>query len=164
VAEYKNKEKKNGLALAGAAILLAAIIGTAILVLGGNGTSQENTPLENGSGLAQENKTLEVVEKGVDWEPPTEQEVPTHSLGHMTVQEIADAWDIRADYYLFRLVDDYQLEGNYTVASKLSELQKEGGFSTQRARDLATETESIKQELTEWEWPEPIPENEDGEI
>ena len=157
--EEKEAEEINHWAIMGIIIILAVIIGSALLILGGNGP--ESAPVEKEINLTQKNETPGAEENDVDFEPPTEEEVSTYSLEYMSIREIADKWKIRADYYLYRFVDDYQLQGNYTVDSKLSELQAEGEFSTQRARDLATEIESIKQENEEWVWPELVQENEE---
>lgn len=168
----KKKEKKeeqhiNEWAIGAVIIVLAIIIGGSLWILGNEPLAPEETetaelPIETGESQSKENQTKET---DVNFEPPTESNISTGSLEYMSIKEIAEAWKIRPDYYLYRFIDDYQLEGNYSVESKLWELQAEGGFTTQRARDLATEIESTKQENMDWVWPEPAPEQlGDGEI
>ena len=147
-------------------VILAIIIGGSLWILGNSPLAEEEPTPALLEPVEEENILVNQTEEmDVDFDPPTEGEVSTASLEGMSINEIAEAWKIRPDYYLYRFIGDYQLEGNYTLDSKLWELQAEGGFTTQRARDLATEIESTKQENVNWVWPEPAPEqDEDGEI
>ncbi len=161
----KKEEPINEWRIAGVLVILSIIIGGSLWILGHSPLAEEEpiqgvpeVPLEGEENVSKINRTQEM---DVDFDPPTEGEVSTASLEGMSIDEIAEAWKIRPDYYLYRFIDDYQLEGNYTVESKLWELQAEGGFTTQRARDLATEIESTKQENIDWVWPEPVAESEE---
>ena len=161
----KEEHHINEWAIGAVIVVLAIIIGGSLWILGNSPLAEEETAPAFSEPVEEEvlvNKTEEIE---VNFDPPTEGELSTYSLGYMSIKEIAEVWKIRPDYYLYRFIDDYQLEGNYTVNSQLQELQAEGGFSTQRARDLATEIESTKQENMDWVWPEPAPEQlGDGEI
>ena len=166
----KKKEKKeeqhiNQWAIGAVIVVLAIIIGGSLWILGNSPLAEEETASALLEPVEEEILVNQTEQIDVEFEPPTESNISTGSLGYMSIGEIAEAWNIRPDYYLYRFIDDYQLEGNYSVESKLWELQAEGGFTTQRARDLATEIESTKQENMDWVWPEPAPEQlGDGEI
>ena len=154
ILEPKKEEGINEWRIGAVLVVLAIIIGGSLWILGNSSLAQDESKgsyffpeKEIEEPEAEENQTMEEVE----FEPPTTEEVPVSSVSSMSIIQVGSAWEIPPEYYLHRLVEDYQLEGNYAVDSKISELQAEGGFSNQRAWDLATEIESTKEELVGWE-------------
>lgn len=163
-AEEKKEGHINEWKIALVIIVLSIIIGGSLWILGNSPLSEEETAQVIPEPVEEEAWVNQSEQLDVDFDPPTEEDLSTGSLEYMSIKEIAEAWKIRPDYYLYRFIDDYGLVGNYTIESKLWELQAEGGFTTQRARDLATEIESTKQENLDWVWPEPPLEPDEEEV
>jgi len=70
-------------------------------------------------------------------------EIEGKDVGDLTVQEIADLWEIDSEVLLFRIVNEFNLEKNYNVNSVLEDIREEYKFSPAQVKDIA---EEIKQE------------------
>ena len=70
-------------------------------------------------------------------------EIEGSEMKSLTVQQIADLWEINAETLRFRIVTEFELEGNHTVNSVLEDIREEYPFSPAMIKDMA---EEIKQE------------------
>lgn len=69
-------------------------------------------------------------------------EIEGSAMKLLTVQEIADLWEIDAQTLLNRIIEEFDFKGNYTVETILEEMRLEYKFSPALIKDIA---EEIKQ-------------------
>lgn len=69
-------------------------------------------------------------------------EIEGKDLKFLTVQEVAELWEIDPEVFLARIIAEFDLDGNYTVDSVLEDIREEYAFSPALIKDMA---EEIKQ-------------------
>ena len=69
-------------------------------------------------------------------------EIEGSEMKHLTVQEVADLWEIDSEVLLSRIITEFDLEGSYTVDTVLEDIREEYAFSPALIKDMA---EEIKQ-------------------
>ena len=69
-------------------------------------------------------------------------EIEGSDLRALTVQEIADLWEIDSGVLLSRIIAEFNLKGSYTVNTVLDDIREEYKFSPAQIKDMA---EEIKQ-------------------
>ncbi len=57
----------------------------------------------------------------------------------LTIQEIADLWEIDADTLLNSIISEFELKGEYTTESLLEDLREEYKFSPAIIKEIAEE-------------------------
>ena len=70
-------------------------------------------------------------------------EIEGKDMKFLTVQEVADLWEIDSEVFLLSITDEVDLEGNYTVNSILEDMREDYPFSPALIKDMA---EEIKQQ------------------
>ncbi len=70
-------------------------------------------------------------------------EIEGKEMKFLTVQEVADLWEIDGKILLLRIITEFNLEGSYTVNTVLEDIREEYAFSPALIKDMA---EEIKQE------------------
>ncbi len=71
-------------------------------------------------------------------------EIEGHEMKSLTVQEVANLWEIDSEALLSRIITEFDLHGSYTVNTVLEDIrQEEYKFSPAQIKDLA---EEIKQQ------------------
>lgn len=70
-------------------------------------------------------------------------EIEGKDMKMLSVQEVADLWEIDSKILLQRIVQEFELQGEYTVNSILEEIREEYPFSPKMIKDIA---EEIKQQ------------------
>ena len=70
-------------------------------------------------------------------------EIEGSEMKSLTVQEVANLWEIDAEIILLKIVAEFSLEGSYTVNTVLEDIRREYAFSPALIKDIA---EEIKQE------------------
>ncbi len=75
-------------------------------------------------------------------------EISGSDMKQLTVQEVAELWEIDSDMLLQRIIQEFGLKGAYTVNSVLEDLREEYKFSPAQIKDLAEEikTEGMQNE------------------
>ncbi|NOQ56415.1 MAG: hypothetical protein GQ477_06470 [Nanohaloarchaea archaeon] len=73
-------------------------------------------------------------------------EIEGKDIKFLTVQEVADLWEIDPETLLTRIITEFKLNGQYTVDSVLEDLRDEYAFSPALIKDMA---EEIKQQGVE---------------
>lgn len=66
-------------------------------------------------------------------------EIEGRDMKMLTIQQIADMWEIDSSELLNRIVQKYSLTGSYSINSVLDELKAEGGFSPSIIKTIADE-------------------------
>ena len=67
-------------------------------------------------------------------------EIEGSAMKSLTVQEMADLWEIDAETLLLEIIAEFELQGNYTVDTILEEIREaEYKFSPAIIKDLAEE-------------------------
>jgi len=69
-------------------------------------------------------------------------EIEGREMKSLTVQEVADLWEINSEILLSRIISEFSLEGSYTVDTVLEDIREEYAFSPALIKDMA---EEIKQ-------------------
>jgi hypothetical protein len=69
-------------------------------------------------------------------------EIEGKDMKLLTIQEIANLWEIDSIEFLSRIITQFNLEGNYQVDTLLEDIREEYAFSPAMIKDLA---EAIKQ-------------------
>ncbi len=64
-------------------------------------------------------------------------EIEGSEMKYLTVQEIADLWDIDSEILLSRIMAEFDLKGSYTVDSLLEDIRNEYKFSPALVKDIA---------------------------
>ena len=70
-------------------------------------------------------------------------EIEGKDMKLLSVQEVADLWEINSEVLLQNMIQEFELKGEYTVNSILEEIREEYPFSPTMVKDLA---EEIKQQ------------------
>lgn len=66
-------------------------------------------------------------------------EIEGSAMKLLTVQEVADLWEIDAQILLNRIIEEFDFKGNYTVETILEEMRLEYKFSPALIKDIAEE-------------------------
>ena len=66
-------------------------------------------------------------------------EIEGSDMKFLTVQEVADLWEIDAEILLSGIVTEFDLKGNYTVNTVLEDMRDEYSFSPAQIKDMAEE-------------------------
>ena len=67
-------------------------------------------------------------------------EIEGSEMKHLTVQQVADLWDIDSQKLLDKIVEEFEFKGNYTTETVLEDMRLEYKFSPAIIKDLAEET------------------------
>ena len=70
-------------------------------------------------------------------------EIEGSEMKSLTVQEVADLWEIDSEVLLLKIITEFELDENYTIYSILEEMREEYAFSPALIKDMA---EEIKQQ------------------
>ena len=70
-------------------------------------------------------------------------EIEGSDMKTLSVQEVADLWEINSEVLLQRIIQEFNLKGSYTVNSILEDIREEYKFSPAQIKDMA---EEIKQQ------------------
>lgn len=70
-------------------------------------------------------------------------EIEGKDMKLLSVQEVADLWEIDSEVLLQDIIQEFDLKGEYTVNSILEEIREEYPFSPKMIKDIA---EEIKQQ------------------
>ena len=70
-------------------------------------------------------------------------EIEGEDMKLLSVQEVADLWDIDSEVLLQDIIQEFELKSNYTTNSILEEIREEYKFSPAMIKDMA---EEIKQQ------------------
>ena len=73
-------------------------------------------------------------------------EIDGKDLRTLTVQEVAELWEIDSEVLLSGMILEFKLKGTYTVDSNLEDIRNEYKFSPALIKDMA---EDIKQQGTQ---------------
>lgn len=85
------------------------------------------------TGCARENEELH--EYSVD--------IEGKEMKYLSVQEVADLWEIDSNTLLQEMIKDFELSGNYTTETVLETIRQEYPFSPAMVKEIA---ENIKSE------------------
>ena len=66
-------------------------------------------------------------------------EIEGNVMKLLTVQEVANLWEINSEALLSRIINDFGLEGNYNVHSVLEDIRVEYAFSPALIKNIAEE-------------------------
>ena len=66
-------------------------------------------------------------------------EIEGSEMNFLTVQQVADLWEINSETLLINIVTEFELEGNYTTESILEDIREEYSFSPALIKDMAEE-------------------------
>ena len=66
-------------------------------------------------------------------------EIEGSEMKFLTVQEVADLWEIDAEIFLSRIIAEFDLKGDYTVNTVLEDMREEYAFSPALIKDMAEE-------------------------
>ena len=69
-------------------------------------------------------------------------EIEGSAMKSLTVQEVADLWEIDSEVLLSRIITEFDLKESYTVDTVLEDIREEYAFSPALIKDMA---EEIKQ-------------------
>jgi len=69
-------------------------------------------------------------------------EIEGSEMKYLTVQEVADLWEIDSEVLLSRMIMEFGLKGSYSVNAILEDIRDEYKFSPAMVKDIA---EDIKQ-------------------
>jgi hypothetical protein len=126
-------------------IIIAAIIivllGVFLIVYGFRATSAEKTSLETNLQNVVEVKDDELFTD--DHEHEHSVEIEGSKIKQLTIQQIANLWQIDSNELLTRIIDEFDFQENYTTETILEEMRNEYKFSPAIIKDIA---EEIKQE------------------
>ena len=70
-------------------------------------------------------------------------EIEGSEMKFLTVQEVADLWEIDSEVLLSKIIAEFDLKGSYTVDTVLEDMREEYAFSPALIKDMA---EEIKQQ------------------
>ncbi|MCK5490604.1 MAG: hypothetical protein KAI67_02055 [Candidatus Pacebacteria bacterium] len=126
------------------AIVLGVIVGytiecSTIELATQKNISEEDTAKE----IISENEKHEEHEDDEEHEHDHFMEIEGSAMKALTVQKVADLWEINADVLLLEIIAEFDLQGNYTVETILEEIRDaEYKFSPAIIKDLAEETKN----------------------
>lgn len=83
--------------------------------------------------------SIEVEEHEHDEEHDHSVEIKGSEMKSLTVQEVADLWEIDSELLLSKIIEKFELKENYTVNSVLDGMREEYKFSPAIIKDLAEE-------------------------
>lgn len=66
-------------------------------------------------------------------------EIEGSDMKFLTVQDVADLWEIDAEVLLAEIIAEFDLKGNYTVDTVLEDMREEYAFSPALIKDMAEE-------------------------
>ncbi|MCK5176348.1 MAG: hypothetical protein KAQ92_01355, partial [Candidatus Aenigmarchaeota archaeon] len=66
-------------------------------------------------------------------------EIEGSEMKQLTVQQVADLWEIDSQKILDRIVEEFEFKGNYTTETTLDEMREEYKFSPAIIKDIAEE-------------------------
>jgi len=66
-------------------------------------------------------------------------EIEGKEMKSLTIQEIADLWEIDSENLLSKIIEEFELEINYTVDTVLDTMRAEYPFSPAAIKDIAEE-------------------------
>ena len=66
-------------------------------------------------------------------------EIEGKEMKSLTIQEIADLWEIDSETLLSKIIEEFELETNYTVDTVLDAMRAEYPFSPAAIKDIAEE-------------------------
>ena len=66
-------------------------------------------------------------------------EIEGSEMKQLTVQQVADLWEIDSQKILDRIVEEFEFKGNYTTETTLDEKREEYKFSPAIIKDIAEE-------------------------
>lgn len=66
-------------------------------------------------------------------------EIEGSEMKSLTVQEVADVWDIDSQELLNRIVEEFNFTGDYTTETVLEDMRSEYKFSPAIIKDIAEE-------------------------
>jgi len=120
-------------------IILIVMMAVVLIVIAGCAT--ENPAIEE---EAQESITEEmIVPEHSDEEHDHSVEIEGSAMKALSVQEVADLWEINSEVLLSKIIAEFDLQKEYTVNITLEEIrQAEYKFSPAIIKDLAEETKS----------------------
>ena len=128
------------------AIVLGVIVGYTIKCSTIEPTKQIN--------ISEEETTKEIISENEKHEEHEDEEhehdhfveIEGNAMKALTVQEVADFWEINAEVLLSEIIAEFDLQGNYTVETILEEIRDvEYKFSPAIIKDIA---EKIKNQNT----------------
>jgi hypothetical protein len=64
-------------------------------------------------------------------------EISGDDMSHLTVQDIADLWEIESEILLTEIINTFELQGEYTTNTTLEEMRKEYAFSPTLIKEIA---------------------------
>lgn len=67
-------------------------------------------------------------------------EIEGSEMKQLTVQQVADLWEIDSQKLLDKIVEEFEFKGNYTTETVLEDMRLEYKFSPAIIKDLAEET------------------------
>jgi len=120
-------------------LLIVGLLGTVLIM---------NYPKENSTEINTQNTAENVVpEKLEDEHEHDEEHEHDHSveiegseMKRLTIQEVADLWEIDSEELLGRIIKEFSLEGNYTAETTLEYIRdEEYKFSPAIIKDIAEE-------------------------
>ncbi len=126
-------------------ILIAVMV---VILIAVAGCATENPAVEE---EAQENITEEEIvsedegceETDEEYEHEHSVEIEGSVMKALSVQEVADLWEIDSEVLLSKIVAEFELQGDYTVDTTLDEIRNaEYKFSPAIIKDLAEEVKS----------------------
>ena len=66
-------------------------------------------------------------------------EIEGSEMKFLTVQEVADLWEIDSEVLLSKIIAEFDLKGSYTVDTVLEDMREEYAFSPALIKDMAEE-------------------------
>ena len=66
-------------------------------------------------------------------------EIEGSDMKSLTVQDVADLWEIDSEVLLSRIIAEFDLKGSYTVNTVLEDMREEYAFSPALIKDMAEE-------------------------
>ncbi len=110
-------------------LIVSLLITGTIVVAGGFGSENDETGFAASNGLTHHDHDHSV-------------EIEGRAMKLLTVQEIADLWEIDAQTLLNRIIEEFDFKGDYAIETTLEEMRLEYKFSPALIKDIA---EEIKQ-------------------
>ena len=71
-------------------------------------------------------------------------EIGGNELRDLTVQEVADLWEIDSEILLLKMIQEFNLKENYTVNDILEHIREEYKFSPAQVKDIAEEIKQLE--------------------
>ena len=66
-------------------------------------------------------------------------EIEGSEIKYLTVQEVANLWEIDSEVLLSNIILEFELKGEYTINSVLEDIREEYAFSPAIIKDIAEE-------------------------